>query len=139
MFLGLLPSFFCNQDLWSWIVAILQDSMPSVTIHLHLTFKLFIFVCVLCSQAGTMVLDIATATPSLVVIDKQPSTHMLNLQPHVCQLSEIDGNLAEADPHQCHIQTKPVPMAHHHIRHCHKFCISRHDASGGCYPGLSRS
>ena len=27
MFMGLLPSFFCKQDLWSWIAAILQDSI----------------------------------------------------------------------------------------------------------------
>ena len=43
MFLGLLPSFFCNQDLRSWIVAILQDSMPSVLIHPLHTFNIFIF------------------------------------------------------------------------------------------------
>ena len=30
MILGALPSFFCKQDLWSWIVAILHDSMLSV-------------------------------------------------------------------------------------------------------------
>ena len=34
MFLGLLPSFFCSHDLCSSIVAILQDSMPSIIIHL---------------------------------------------------------------------------------------------------------
>ena len=28
---------FCNQDLWSWIVAILLDSMPSVIAQLLLT------------------------------------------------------------------------------------------------------
>ena len=35
--------FFCNQDLRSWIVAILQDSMPSVLIHLLHTFNIFMF------------------------------------------------------------------------------------------------
>ena len=40
LLLGLLPSFFvCVQDPWSWIVAILQDSMPSAITHLLLTFK----------------------------------------------------------------------------------------------------
>ena len=34
---------FCNQDLWSWIVAMLQDSMPSVLIHPLHTFNIFIF------------------------------------------------------------------------------------------------
>ena len=35
--------FFCNQDLRSWIVAILQDSMPSVLIHLLPTFNISFF------------------------------------------------------------------------------------------------
>ena len=39
MFLGVLPSFFFKQDLWSWIVAILQDSMPSVLICLLHNFN----------------------------------------------------------------------------------------------------
>ena len=39
-FLGLLPSFFFNQDLWSWTAAILQDSMPSLLIHLLHIFRI---------------------------------------------------------------------------------------------------
>ena len=35
--------FFCNQDLRSWIVAILQDSMPSVFLHPLHTFKFSTF------------------------------------------------------------------------------------------------
>ena len=34
---------FCNRDLWSWIVAILQDSMPSVLIHLLHTLNISFF------------------------------------------------------------------------------------------------
>ena len=66
MFLGLLPSFFCNQDLRSWIVAILQDSMPSVLLHLLHTFKystFFIGSWLLASQQIAMVdrnLDISS-------------------------------------------------------------------------------
>ena len=30
--------FVCDQDLWSWIAATLQDSMPSGTIHPLYTF-----------------------------------------------------------------------------------------------------
>ena len=30
--------FFCDQDLWSWIAATLQDSMPSGIIHTLYTF-----------------------------------------------------------------------------------------------------
>ena len=36
--------FFCKQDLWSWIAAILQDSMLSVLLHLfapHCFFSFF--------------------------------------------------------------------------------------------------
>ena len=36
---GFVAVFFCNQDLRSWIVSILQDSMPSVLLHLLQTFK----------------------------------------------------------------------------------------------------
>ena len=39
MFLGFLPSFFCKQELWSWNAAILQDSMPSVLLHLLPTLR----------------------------------------------------------------------------------------------------
>ena len=35
--------FFCNQDLWSWIVAKLHHSMPSVIIHLLHNFKFSTF------------------------------------------------------------------------------------------------
>ena len=42
-FLGLLPSFFCNQDPWSWIVAVLRDSMLSDITHLLHTFKFYLF------------------------------------------------------------------------------------------------
>ena len=45
MFLGCLPSFFCNQDLWSWIVAKLHHSMPSVILHLLHKFKFSVFFC----------------------------------------------------------------------------------------------
>ena len=34
---------FCTQDLWSWIWAILQDSMRSVITHLLHTFKIHLF------------------------------------------------------------------------------------------------
>ena len=44
-FLGLLPSFVFNQDLWSWILAILQDNMPSLLIHLLHTLKCSLFYC----------------------------------------------------------------------------------------------
>ena len=43
MFLGCLPSFFCNQDLWSWIVAKLHHSIASVIIHLLHNFKFSTF------------------------------------------------------------------------------------------------
>ena len=36
----MLPSFFFNQDLWSWTAAILQDSMPSLLIHLLHIFRI---------------------------------------------------------------------------------------------------
>ena len=42
LFLGCLPCFFYNQDLWSWIVAILQESMPSVITHLLHKFKIHV-------------------------------------------------------------------------------------------------
>ena len=35
--------FFCNQDPWSWIVAVLQDSMLSDITHLLHTFKFYLF------------------------------------------------------------------------------------------------
>ena len=37
--------FFCNQDLWSWIVAKLHHSMPSVILHLLHKFKFSVFFC----------------------------------------------------------------------------------------------
>ena len=36
--------FFCNQDLWSWIVARLHHSMPNVILHLLHKFKFSFFV-----------------------------------------------------------------------------------------------
>ena len=38
---GELPSFFCNQDIWSRVVATLQESMPSVMAHLPRRFNCF--------------------------------------------------------------------------------------------------
>ena len=35
--------FFCNHDLWSWIVAKLHHSMPSVILHLLHKFKFSVF------------------------------------------------------------------------------------------------
>ena len=43
---GLVAVFFFNQDLWSWILAILPENMPSLLIHLlnTLEFSLFVWV-----------------------------------------------------------------------------------------------
>ena len=46
-FLGLLPSFFFNQDLWSWILAILQENMPRLLINLLSTLEFSLFVWVM--------------------------------------------------------------------------------------------
>ena len=44
IFLGCLPSFFfCNHDLWSWIVAKLHHSIASVILHLLHNFKFSTF------------------------------------------------------------------------------------------------
>ena len=139
MFLGLLPSF-CLQSR-SVVLDCCHTPRQHAQCHKTPTSHIQAFHFCLCTLLASWNhgFGYCYSHSKLVVIDKQPSTHMLNLPPHVCQLSEIDGNLAEADPHQCQIQTNPVPMAHHHIRHCHKLCLSRHDASGGCFPGLSIS
>ena len=42
-FLGLLPCFFCNQDMMSWIVAILQESKASAIRQLLHTFSFSVF------------------------------------------------------------------------------------------------
>ena len=51
---------------------------------------------VLGTQPGTMVLDIATDTPSLVIVDAQPVKHMFNLQRDLCLSPKTNGILAEA-------------------------------------------
>ena len=43
IFLGCLPCFFYNHDLWSWIVAKLHHSIASVIIHLLHNFKFSTF------------------------------------------------------------------------------------------------
>ena len=76
--------WFCSQDLRSWIVAILQDSMPSVITHLLGTFKNFMFFSwYFAFQLGAVVKDSATATPRVVSSEKQPAAHVFNLQTNV--------------------------------------------------------
>ena len=43
-----------------------------------------------------MALDIATDTPSLVIVDAQPVKHMFNLQRDLCLSPKTNGILAEA-------------------------------------------
>ena len=42
-FVGLVAVFFVNQDLWSWMLAILQNIMPSLLIHLRHTLTNSLF------------------------------------------------------------------------------------------------
>ena len=57
----------------------------------------------------SLVLDSATTTTRIVVSEKQPATPVFNLQTNVCQVSEGNSNLAEADLHQCQKNSNDGP------------------------------
>ena len=81
MFLGVLPSFFCNQDLWSWIVAILQDRMPSVITHrLHICLNtvrsLWARCRFFCSHSRSVVLDCGHTPGQHAQCHNPPAIHI---------------------------------------------------------------
>ena len=58
MFLGCQPSFFCIQNLWSWILAKLQHNMLSVILHLLQKFKFSFFLGPCCRLLRQLLLHL---------------------------------------------------------------------------------
>ena len=75
---GLVAVLFCKQDVCSWIVAILQDSMPSVVTHLLHAFK---FSC----SSGCIV-----AAPCFPCMQESCSSYSIVLSQHALRLGAVD-------------------------------------------------
>ena len=116
MFLGFLPSFFLQSR-----SAVLDcGHTPGQHAQCHNTptwhiQKVHAFVLVLCFfNLEPWLWTVLQPLQALLPLDKQPATHVFNLQTNVCQTSERHSNLTEGDLHQC--QAKEV-MALHNFRH----------------------